>query len=324
MNPLEVALARANAYALFETLFLRGITPSTVKALKQVPELAEEVNFDRGFDELAADHYSLFVHNIPAYASVFLEESGQPGGDITEKAAKAFKDCGYQRKGTSEAADHIGHIAGCLSFLCGAEADAWIDGLPKVAGQMRQIQVELLENQLLSWIFPFLWAVRSHEDKFFSALSDLTTDIAADHYKSLSNLHSSFSTPLAKEASIGDMGNDETSVHDIVDFLLKPARSGLWFSSDKIGKLGREFELPRGFGERKTILLNMIKAAGKYEEFVSLTDKLSEEYSSAHINFEEVRTEQPHLARFLFPWSLKIGGTHAVLHRLQQTWAAAE
>lgn len=324
MNPLEIALARANAYALFETLFLRGITPAIVDTLKQVPDLADKVDFERGLEELASDHYSLFVHNIPPYASIFLETDAQPGGDVTEAAAKAYKDCGYQRKGTSEAADHIGHIVGCLSFLCGAEADAWSDGLPRVAGQMRQIQVEILENQLLPWLFPFLWAVRSHENKFFSGLIELTTDISADHYQSLQNLHRTYSTPLVEEASLGDMGNDETSVHEIVDFLLKPARSGLWFSSEKIAKLGREFELPRGFGERKTILLNLIKAAGKYEAFINLTSKMTEEYSNAHVNFEEIRVTQPHLAPFLFPWSMKIGGANAVLHKLQQTWQTSQ
>ena len=321
MNPLEIALARANAYALFETLFLRGITPLTAKTLTQVPDLAEKVDLDRGFAELASDHYSLFVHNIPPYASIFLEAEGRPGGYVTEKAATAYKDCGYRPKGQSEAADHIGHMVGCLSFLSGAEMDAWSDGLPKVAGQMRRIQVEILENQLLPWIFPFLWAVQSHKNKFFTTLTKLTADITADHYKSLKSLHRTFSTPLAEEQSFV---NDKTSLNDIVEYLLKPAQSGLWISSEMIGRLGREFELPRGFGERKTIFLNMLKAAGKYEAFAGLTNKLSEEYTNAHVNFEKIRVEQPHLAPFLFPWSLKIGGTNAVLHKLEQMWVAAE
>lgn len=324
MNPLEIAFARANAYALFETLFLRGITPSTIDTLKQVPDLADKVDFERGFEELAADHYSLFVHNMPPYASIFLEADGLPGGNATEQAASAYKECGFIRKGTSEAADHIGHMLGCLSFLCGAESDAWSDGLPEVAGQIRQLQVKVLENQFLPWAFPFLHGVQSHNNLFFSDLARLAVDTAADHYQNLETLHSPFIPPSTDMTSADDIGNNDTSIHDIVDFLLKPARSGLWLSPEMIGQLGREFELPRGFGERKTILLNMLQAAGKYDAFAKLTKKISEQYSNAQATFEKIRVDQPYLSPFLVPWGLKIEATNTMLNNLEQTWEASQ
>ena len=321
MNPLELALARSNAYRLFSLLLLQGVTEESSALVKQIPDLEKLIDFDRGYAELAADHYALFGHNLPPYASIFLEENGQPGGDVTEAVARGFRECGYRAQSQGESADHIGHMLGCLSFLCGAESDAWEDGAPHVAGQMRQIQVEFLEQQLLPWIFPFMWAVRSQPNKFYQLLVDLTADIATDHYQALSNLHTSFSTPLANEESLG---GEDTTLKEIVDFLLKPDRSGLWLSSDKINLLGRRYELPRGFGDRRTILTNLFKAAGKYDSFPKLIQEIAADFSEAHIEFENIRSQRPELAPFLYPWSLKIGGANRMLHQMETMWRENE
>ncbi|MEM8862313.1 MAG: molecular chaperone TorD family protein [Chloroflexota bacterium] len=317
MNPLELALARANAYRLFSRLFLEGVTEKIADLIRQIPDLSRLINFDRGYAELAADHYSIFVHNLPPYASIFLEENGQPGGDISESAAKAFRDCGYRTRTQGESADHFGHLLGCLSFLCGAESDAWEDGVPHVAGQMRQIQAEILEHHILPWLYPFFWGIRSLDNSFYKLVANLTVDILTDHYKSLGNLHGTFSTPLGKEENLG--GKD-TKLKEIVEYMLRPARSGLWLSPAKIHDLGRDYQLPRGFGDRQTTLSNLLKAAGKYESFTSLMDQLSAEYAEAHVEFENIRIQQPELAPFLYPWSLKIGGAHSVFHRLAAMW----
>lgn len=321
MNPLELALARSNAYRLFSLLLLNGVTEESAELVRQIPDLEKLVDFERGYPELAADHYALFVHNLPPYASIFLEDSAQPGGDITEATAKSYKECGYRVQSQGEAADHIGHMLGCLSFLCGAESDAWEDGAPHIAGQMRQIQIEFLEQRLLPWVFPFVWAVRSQPNRFYRLLVDLAADIATDHYQALGSLHSPFSTPLAQESLLG---GEDTKLKEIVDFMLKPARSGLWLSSDKINQLGRRYELPRGFGERRTLLTNLLKAAGKYDSFPKLMQEFAADFSEAHIEFENIRNQRPELAPFLYSWSLKIGGTSGMLHKMETMWRENE
>lgn len=317
MNPLELALARSKAYALFEQLYLNGINSQTKKSIVQIPELADKIDNEKRFEEFAADHYAIFVHNLPPYASLFLEKTGQPGGEVTEKVMKAFRECGYKPSTTSESADHIGHILGSLSFICGAESDAWEDGRHHVAGQMRQIQVELLEGQLLPWIFPFWSAVHAHNNPFYRELANLTVNISTDHYANLKNLHSFNQTRFddAEEPNI-----DEMKLHDIADYLLKPAISGCWISTNLLGDLSRQFDLPRGFGDRKTILLNLLKAAGKYNQFGPLLQVISEKFSDIHLGFEQIKNEEPTLSRFIFPWSAKICETNSLLNELKLVW----
>ncbi len=317
MNPLELALARSKAYALFEMLYLQGITPDTKNSIQQIPELNDKIDTKRGYDEFAADHYSIFVHNLPPYASIFLEEDGQPGGEVTENAMRAFRGCGFKPSTTSEAADHIGHIMGCLSFICGAESDAWEDGRHEIAGQMRQIQVELLEEQVLPWLFPLWWAIRSFDTGIYRELANLTINITTDHYAGLEKMHSEYKAPLAEDVPFDINGS---KLHDIAAYLLKPAQSGMWLSPKVIGTISREFDLPRGFGDRKTTLLNLLKSAGKYGTFDKLMQKLSNQLSDAHIHFEGIKMEDPHLGRFLTPWSLKIGKSSSTLHDLELAW----
>ncbi len=321
MNPLELALARSKAYALFEMLYLKGITPSTKDSIQQIPELNSSIDFGRGYDEFAADHYSMFVHNLPPYASIFLEDEGQPGGEVTESAMRAFRGCGYKPSTTSEAADHIGHIMGCLSFICGAESDAWEDGRHEIAGQMRQIQVELLEEQVLPWIFPLWWAIRSIDTGVYRELANLTVNITTDHYAGLDKMHSEIKTPFNEDEPFDTQGS---KLQDIASFLLKPAKSGIWLSAKAIGNLSREFDLPRGFGDRKTTMLNLLKSAGKYGTFDRLMRNLSTQLSEAHVQFEGVKMEDPHLGPFLTPWSQKIGQTSSTLHDLELAWKQSQ
>ena len=317
MNPLELALARSKAYALFEMLFLEGVTPRTKKSVSQIPELVEHLDDSYRFDELAAEHYAVFVHNVPPYASILLEENGQPGGTVTENAARAFRSCGFKPSTTSEGADHIGHILGCLSFLCGAESDAWEDGQHSIAGQMRQIQVEILDEQLLPWLFPLWWSIRSQKHKFFVELANLTVNIATDHFVNLHKLGPQRTNLLAEDEKFEI---EHAKLGDIADYLLKPSTSGLWLTPTLISEIGRDFNLPRGFGDRKMTLLNLLKAAGKYSSFSALMENLTAEYTEAHINFENIKNERPVLSPYLFYWSSKICTTSSLLHDLAETW----
>ena len=71
------------------------------------------------------------------------------------------------------------------------------------------------------------------------------------------------------------LADESTGLRDIVAFLLTPPYSGLFLSRDDIGRLGRARNLPRGFGDRSQILLNLLRAAGSYDGVGGLLNDLA-------------------------------------------------
>jgi len=63
-----------------------------------------------------------------------------------------------------------------------------------------------------------------------------------------------------------DLSDPSTSLSDLVDWLCTPARCGLFLSSPVLERIGRQAGVPRGFGSRRRLLMNLLKSAARYEQ----------------------------------------------------------
>lgn len=300
-------LAQHHAYRLLSTLFLDGLTAVSLPTIQQVPELANALPAEINFDEAAASHQHLFGFNIFPYESIFLDPSRLLGGLATDAVLNSYSQAGFTPSPDSASPDHIGNELDMMAHLTGAEADAWEDDLPIVAQNMQRLQHEFLQSHLLRWIFPFVVSVRRQNDPFFAAVAQLTFELVSDHAQQLDLTGSDL--PIAPAL----LDDDKTSLRDIVEFVVTPPYSGVYWGRDDVGRLAREIELPRGFGGRDQMLLNLIRTAVQYKTIPTLISNLQAELGEWDKEYTAVLQEHPHLVPFIGIWQSHCQQTNELL-----------
>lgn len=314
-----MALARSRAYGLLSELYLVGVTPGNLARVQAVPELAGELRSPFEEDEAAADHHALFRFNVYPYQSIFLDPDGLLGGPMSERVARAYARYGYQPETSGESADHVGFELGFLAFLCAAEAEARQDG--DRSGTLRRLQEQqmaFMAAQLLTWIGPLTLAIRQQGQPFFQALADVTLDLLQEQTADLTgNVDRSPQEQSATADMVDLLGQEETGLKEIANFLLTPIYSGIYLSRDDIGRLARRQAVPRGFGDRGQLLLNLLRTAANYDAVGDVIDDLAALARSWYTAYGEM-VARPGIGEFANCWRTRAAGTIALLDQMQR------
>jgi len=323
LTPASAALARERTYRLCGRLFLRGLSRSLLPVVRAVPGLAEAAaeryapEDEMDLDAAAADHHHLFRLNLFPYQSIFLDPSGLLGGAESNRVRRSYEQSGYAVEDDA-GPDHVGHELRFLAFLCGAERDAWEDGEEAAARRMCQRQRDFLQDHLLPWVFPFAHAVRGQGQRFYGALADLTVGLVYDHALALGRAGG---LPEADEGHLPDppplLEESETGLKEIASYLVTPPYAGLFLTRDAIGRLGRELEIPRGFGDRQQMLVNLMRSAAQYGAFPALMQALQDLAGEWRAAYGRQQEEMPELAPFCRPWQTRAEETARLLVEIQ-------
>jgi TorA maturation chaperone TorD len=315
----QIALARGRDYRLFGRLYLMGLDEDTLSIAQAIPELAPALSQPFDSDEAAADHYHLFGFNVFPYQSIFLGVDGSLGGDSTEAVARCYQEAGFVGVVAgaleSESADHIGHELGLLAFLSAAEADAWAAENPAVAEQMASRQCTFLYQHLLRWLPSLVLAVRQQAHPFYAALADLTVDLVHSHCSDYKATHHAGSRDEGAGQVLAPpdlLGDENSSLQDIAQYLLTPPYSGIYLSRDDIGRLARRQDLPRGFGSRKQMLVNTLRSAATYDGLGLLLGTLHELAEGWGRSYDEMAIG-PQSNPFADAWRARAGRTAMIL-----------
>lgn len=232
-------------------------------------------------DEAAADHHHLFGFNVFPYQSIFLDPAGLLGGEIAESVIGSYQQAGFAlgqgELASSESADHIGHEFSYLAFLCAAESKAWEEERPSQWQTMIDYQRRFLDVHLLRWLPPLVLAIKQQGNPLYSALADITIELSAAHWTDIwderqPHAGAPFASPQRDLPRA--LGSDE-ALRGTANYLLTPVYSGLYLSRDDIGRLAREHQLPRGFGRRRGMLMNLLRSAMTYECLGALLDSFA-------------------------------------------------
>ncbi len=322
LSSAQTALARHHAYTLFSRLFLEGVTAELRPFLSPIPELVVALPDLFDADESAATHYHLFQLNLFPYESIFLATDGLLGGPITNKVQQQYEQSGFTVDASATSPDHIGQELAFLAYLCGAEANAWEDGLGEtpalstveVAVSIQNRQHTFLQHHLLRWLTPFVLAVQAQEVAFYSGLAELMLTFVADHAEN-ANLpvhpHVLPDLPFL-------LDNDKTSLKDIAHYLITPAYSGFFLSRDQISHIARQHQLPRGFGSRTQMLTNLMKTAVQYDVLPALLQTIQQHTIDQETAFCQTGTAHPHLTAFITPWQTRLKTTRNMLQAMQE------
>jgi TorA maturation chaperone TorD len=317
-----LALARSRAYDLLGQLYLTGITADNLDRVQAVPELSQEVALPFDADDAAADHHHLFGFNVYPYQSLFLDPAGLLGGPVAERVALSYRRFGFQPGTGAESADHIGIELGLLAFLNAAEAEALESGEPEIARRMRARQIRgrqlaFLDQHLLRWVGPLKLAIGQQDQPFYSALAEVTFDLAQEQ---AADLYSEFGRPQNGEEFAWTHPNlledDGTGLKEIAEYLLTPIYSGIYLSRDDIGRLARQRGVPRGFGDRQVILLNLLRSAAKYEALGEVIDGLEGMAGQWEAAYSQMMPS-PGVGRPAAMWRTRAAGTVVLLGQMR-------
>ena len=317
LTPVTAALARERTYRLFGRLYLGGLSSSLLPLVRALPGLTEWVPAAVDADMAAADHHHLFRFNLFPYQSIFLDAEGLLGGAESNRVRRSYRSCGFAVKNDGNP-DHVGHELGLMAFLCGAERDAWEDGEDEMARRIRRRQRDFLQSHLLLWIFPFVLAVGQQRQPFYEALAELTMDLVYDHALALGN-DGTFPQPdsfrLPEPPAL--LEEKKTGLKEIAAYLATPPYAGLFLSRDAIGRLGRQLEIPRGFGDRRQTLVNLMRSAAQYEAFPALIQALQEVAGEWMAAYGRQQERMPELAPFYRPWRARVEETAGLLAEIE-------
>ena len=290
LSSRERALARSRTYQLLSRLVLEGVTQKVLPVLQALPELAESLPHPLDWERMAAAHHRLWQFNVFPFQGIFLGTENLLGGPVTEAVLHSYARSGFQPELASQSGDHLGLELAFLAFLAGAEADAWEDDRPGIARTIRERQRQFLDEHLLPWLPALSQAVRQQfasplhppeepeaprESRLFVLVAELALELALAHRQELADEDLLAPAPSLSLPALPDLlAEESTGLKEIAAHLLVPAYSGFFLSRDDIGRLAQRHDLPRGFGERQTMLTNLLQAAARFDSLAGVLSSL--------------------------------------------------
>ena len=323
LTTCETARARSHAYRIFSQLFDAGATGETLPAVHLIPELSAAAAELADPDLAAAVHQRLFGFNVFAHESMFLSPDALLGGPISEGVAQFMLQAGFD-PGSSQNADHIARELALLAFLCDGEAGALRDQQTGEAEGMRAIQRDFLDGHLLRWLPGLDLAIRQQEEPFYAALASLTLELALDQRADLGDAPLNADIHFDLPAAPDPLSNQQAGLSEVAATLLVTAHSGIYLSRDDIGRLGRQHNLPTGFGSRRIMLTNLLRSAAEFDAIGALTESMLAIADRWQAGYSAL-IDHPALAVQAIgqTWSQRVASTHRLLSQLAEAATSA-
>lgn len=196
----------------------------------------------------AAEHTGVYVLQVYPYASVYLGEEGMMGGEARDRVSGFWRAVGQT---PPPEADHIAALLGLYAGLL-SQAEAETDAARRVL--VEQAAAALLWEHILSWMPPFVGALRSWGTDFHRAWSDLLIAVLVEEagrfpYAGVLPSH----VRSAAELIAGDDPADHIAA------VLAPVRSGIVITRGDLARGAATAGVGLRVGERRFILKAMFE-----------------------------------------------------------------
>lgn len=314
MHAQEQALARQRAYHELGQIFLCGVSQSHLEFLQTVLPKNILLSLPTDLEELAADHYQLFGLNIFPYATIFLHHDTMLGTVVSNNLERFYHEVGFMDY-VSDIPDHVGNGFALLSFLSGAEADAYADEVSHEARRMQYLQARFLQEYFLCWLPALHKTVLEHKHTLYGTLLEIGLQLTLNQYQTITTnmVMSDFKFDLPEPPAL--LENEKTGLKDIAEYLLVPAYAGFYLSRDTIRHLGTIHNIPHGFGKRHQILTNLFRTAVDYDLLENVITSLQAVRQSWH-NYYSSLDGLPGIMSFIEPWLARLDQTQTLLETI--------
>ncbi len=181
-----------------------------------------------------------------------------------------------------------------------------------------RVDAAFLDARVLSWLPAWATAVRRLARPYPTALATQIEDVVLLHRSLLVD-------PVAARFELADpdldLDDPKTDLRRIGEWLATPARSGVLVTRADIARVGGGQRVPRGFGQRAQLVVNLLRSAANLDAFDGVVrglEQVAREWAEALAapRYDEVRA----LAR---PWAERAATTAETLRRLRQRAAMA-
>ena len=266
------AIQRQGAYSFLARTYAEGLSPTVLAIAKEVPVLETVLPHEYDQDQANAEHQGLFGFNVLPYAGVYLTDDGKLGGHIHQDLNSWYTAFEFEPSNDSGMPDHIGTQLAFLASLCRFDVQAH-DASPAdlLIPTIHYQQGEFLGNHVVTWIFPFLMALKGQQNLFYSEIAELTEALVISHCIDV-GLHRD--TAFALPAMQDILSEKKTGLKDIAAFLCRPAHSGIYLTRTDIRRIAGSLEIPTGFGDRIQTLSNTLRSAVTFDTLPSLISQL--------------------------------------------------
>lgn len=181
------------------------------------------------------EHTDLFVHQLPPYASIYLDDEGKIGGDARDRIAGFWR---AMRLVPPAEPDHLAALLGLWATI--TEETVRVEE-PERRRLLAHAAVSLVWEHLASWLPPYLARVGELSESFAS-WADLVAAVVEDTLDGTPPrdlpVHLSVDPPKLQ-------GPD-----DLVPYLLTPVRSGLVLTRADLKRAAGDLGLGARIGER--------------------------------------------------------------------------
>lgn len=202
------------------------------------------------------EHTDLFVHQLPPYASIYLDEEGKIGGQARDRIAGFWR---AMRLAPPVEPDHLASLLGLWASI--------IEQSVKVEEPERRSLLEhagetLVWEHLVPWLVPYLARV-AEVSPSFEPWADLVGAVIED------TLASEQTRELP--VHLAHQPRDLEGPDDLVAFLLTPIRSGLLLTRSDLKAAASDLGLGARIGERAFELQALLdQDSGAVVEWVAL------------------------------------------------------
>jgi TorA maturation chaperone TorD len=195
----------------------------------------------------AVEHTDLFVHQLPPYASIYLDSQGRIGGEARDRIAGFWRAMGLAPPAEPD------HLASLLGLWAGIMDAATGESKPGRRRLLDHSSQALIREHLASWLTPYLARV---------------VDLSGDAYRPWAELVRSVTREVLAEDDVIELPvhlrMPQTALagpEDLIPYLLAPVRSGIVFTRADLHRAATTLGLGMRIGERAFVLRSLLEQA---------------------------------------------------------------
>lgn len=190
------------------------------------------------------EYTDLFVHQLPPYASIYVDGEGKIGGEARSRIA------GFWLAMNLTPPSEPDHLATLLGLWASITQETVGEGQPERRSLLEHAAVTLVWEHLASWLGPYLGRVAELSENF-GPWAELLAAVVGDTLKGVS--------PPDSPVHLTDEPKDLQGPDDLVAYLLTPIRSGLVLTRTDLKRAASDLALGARVGERAFELRSLIE-----------------------------------------------------------------
>lgn len=242
----------------------------------------------------------LFTLSVYPYASVFLEDEPVLHGESTANVERWYERVGFEleREWVVAAPDALGAEMACLGWLHERGDET--------------VALEFLRDFILPWAPVCCLALeRAAQLPLYRTLAQVTRAALLGEGERLHRVER-----LGQEWT--EPGLEERDLHWVIDYIVSPARSGIFLGKEDLSEIAAQVDVPISFGDRRLMLASLLRGAGFQGRIPEALKSLQALVHNWTGQYAAWKVHYPHSAGLWRRWLARTEETQRLLGEMHQ------